>query len=68
MKNVDIDISNAYSRQQLLALLASYFYEQQRNARQARLTNSFKREQIATANMQQVKRVYLKIKKQTSYS
>ena len=58
-----IDISNTYSRQQLLALLASYIYTQQRNVRQAKLTNNFKQEQIATANMQQAKRIYLKIKK-----
>ena len=59
----DIDIGNTYSRQQLLALLESYFKMQQQNARQARLTNNPKKEQIAVANMEHAKRIYTKIKK-----
>lgn len=56
----DIDISNAYSRQQFLMLIYSHMQVQKTYIRQAKLTGNMYRQQRAEESFKKYKRLYHK--------
>lgn len=61
--NGDIDISNEYSKQQFLMLIASHIMTQQLKLRQAILTGDSYRKEQATTTLNQFKMAYIKASK-----